>query len=228
MQPERERQQTTRFVIKGGMQTVLMLVVTFAAQASWRQAESARREQIIPLLAVTTGTSANGTVVHAVVAFEERSDQSGLQVIFHNAPGRFTRLAQTAIQKAIVHTAQAFDLSPQSWTVTLTVPYPDVTIGGGSLSGMVALSIAAFAQGYPMASHIILTVTITPDGSIAPVGAVPLKLVAAQTANSRRVFVSDQQMAREELAVWPSSIQISPVRSVREAFEVIMETSSTP
>lgn len=48
MQPERGRQQTTRFVIKGGIQTVLMLVVTLAARASWGQAESARREQIIP------------------------------------------------------------------------------------------------------------------------------------------------------------------------------------
>src|SRR6185295_13310354 len=114
----------------------LVLVSTLTSQVSWGQAEPERREQVIPILAATTGEGAIGTVVYVLVAFEDRMDQSELQVTFHTAPGRFSRLAQTAIQAAILHAAQSLNLSPDSWNVALTVPYPDLTIGGDSLSGM--------------------------------------------------------------------------------------------
>ena len=205
----------------------VVLLSTLATQVSWGQAESVRREQSIPILAITTGEHAIGIVAYVVVAFEERRDHSGLQMTFHSTPGRVSRLAQTSIHEAVVHTARALDLSPDSWTVALTVPYPDVTIGGDSLSGMVALSIAALAQGHPVPSHTVLTGTIRPDGSIAPIGAVPLKLAAAHAAHIRRVLVSDQQMAQGD-PVPSSSMQISPVRSVREAFETVVTPSSTP
>ena len=87
----------------------LVLISTLAAQASWGQAESARREQLIPILATTGGEHAIGTVVSVVVTFEERPNQSGLQVIFHTTPGRFSRLAQTAIQDAVVYAARSLD-----------------------------------------------------------------------------------------------------------------------
>ena len=87
----------------------LVLISTLAAQVSWGQAESARREQLIPILATTGGEHAIGTVVSVVVTFEERPNQSGLQVIFHTTPGRFSRLAQTAIQDAVVYAARSLD-----------------------------------------------------------------------------------------------------------------------
>jgi len=211
--------------------TILQIIVFISiltAQASWGQAESVRREQMIPILAATTGENAIGTVVYVVVAFEQRTDRSGLRIIFHTTPGRFSRLAQTSTREAVLHTARSLDLPLDSWTLALTVPYSDVTIGGDSLSGMVALSVATLAQGHPMPSHTILTGTITSDGSIAPVGAVPLKLKAAHTANIKRVLVSDQQMVLEAHVGISSYMQISSVRSVREAFEMIMTTSSTP
>ena len=205
----------------------VVLLSNLAAQFSWGQTESVRREQSIPILATTTGEHATGAVVYVVVAVEQRRDTSGLQMIFHTTPGRVSRLAQTSIHEAVLHTARALDLSPDSWTVTLIVPYPNVTIGGDSLSGMVALSIATLAQGHPVPSHTVLTGTIRPDGSIAPVGAVPLKLAAAQVALIRRVLVSDRQMT-QEAPVLSSTMQISPVRSVREAFETVVTPSSTP
>jgi hypothetical protein len=112
-----------------------------------------RREQNVPILGVRTGESTLGTVVYVIVAFEERVDQSRPQVTFHTAPGRFSRLAQMAIQAAVLQTARSLNLSPNSWNVALTVPYPDVTIGGDSLSGMVALSVAALVQGRSVPSH---------------------------------------------------------------------------
>jgi predicted ATP-dependent protease len=204
-----------------------VLLSTLAAQVSWGQAASVRREQSIPILATTTGERAIGAVVYVVVAFEERRDNSGLQMTFHTTPGRVSRLAQTSIQEAVLHTARALDLSTDSWTVMVIVPYPDVTIGGDSLSGMVALSIATLAQGHPVPAHTVLTGTIRPDGSIGAVGAVPLKLAAAQVAHIRRVLVSDRQMAQGD-SVLSSSMHISSVRSVREAFETVVTPPSTP
>jgi hypothetical protein len=59
----------------------IVLIGTLAAKASWGQAESVRREQLIPILATTIGESANGTVASFIMAFEERPDRSWLQVI---------------------------------------------------------------------------------------------------------------------------------------------------
>jgi hypothetical protein len=94
----------------------VVLIGALVAQASWGQAESVCREQSIPILAATTGEHASGTVVYVVVAFEERPDWSGLQMTFHSAPGRLSRLAQTAVQEALLHTTRALGLSPDSWT----------------------------------------------------------------------------------------------------------------
>src|SRR6185295_4437690 len=113
-----------------------------------------------------------------------------------------------------------------SWNVALTVPYPDLTIGGDSLSGMVALTVAALAQGHPVSSHTVLTGTITSDGSIAPVGAVSLKLAAADAANIRRVLISTQQRAAERPGAESSSMQVLPIRSIREAIQTV--TDITP
>jgi len=93
---------------------------------------------------------------------------------------------------------------------------------------MIALSVAALAQGYPVRSHTVLTGTIAPDGLIAPVGAISLKLEAAETANIRRVIISDRQMARETLVEKSPSLQVLRIRSVKEAFRTITETSLRP
>lgn len=44
--------------------------------------------------------------------------------------------------------AQSLNLSTDSWTVVLTVPYPDTALYGEDLSAMVALSMAAMATGW--------------------------------------------------------------------------------
>lgn len=222
---------TSRGLRRNRCPTILQAIVligTLAAQTSWGQAESVHWEQITPILAATTGENAIGTVVYVVGAFEQRADQPGPQVIFHTASGRFSRLVQTATQETVLYTARSLDPPPDSSTVAPTVPYSDVNIGSNSLSGMVTLSIAALAQSHPVPTHTVLTGTSTPDESIAPVGAVPLKLAAAHTVTIRRILVSDRQMTVETHVGRSASMQIAPVRSVREAFETIIKTSSTP
>ncbi len=174
------------------------------------------------------GSQAIGTVAYVIATFETRPDVSGLAVQFKNSPGRFSRMAQTSIEQAIRRTARSLNLSTDSWTVVLSVPYPDLTIYGESLSAMVGLSVAAMATDRPIAPGHVMTGTITPDGRIGAVGSVPLKITAAGRAHLRRVLVPEQQDTTDGDWQTPFLMQVSPVGSVNQAFDELTGTSSTP
>jgi hypothetical protein len=191
------------------------------------QVYGASREQLIPILGVSTGQNQVGTVSYVRVSFDERQDQAGLMLHFHSTPGRFSRMAQTSIEQAIRRSARSLGISTDSWTVELAVPYEGMTIYGDSVSAMVSLSIAAMAQGKTVPTGHVLTGTVTPEGEIGPVGSVPLKIQAARAAKLRRVVVSKQTPATERTGNLPVSIQISPVQSVPEAFDALTDSSPT-
>ena len=167
----------------------LAIIVPMTALPSF--ADSGRLQQLIPVLGLTTGEHAVGTVIYLALSFEERSDRSGLMVHFQNGPGRLSRMAQMSTDQAIRRAASSLGLSTNSWSVTLAVPYAGVTIYGESLSAMVGVSVAAMAMGYSVPSGVVMTGTITSDGGIGPVGGVPLKVVAAGHARMRQVLVLD-------------------------------------
>ena len=48
-----------------------------------------------------------GTVAHLLLTFQTRDDHDGLAIHFLTAPGRFSPMAQTAIQQAIYRAARA-------------------------------------------------------------------------------------------------------------------------
>lgn len=187
------------------------------------QVYAAPRQQLIPVLGVTTGQNRIGTVVYVMVSFEERQDQTGLRLQFHTTPGRFSPLAQTSIEQAIRRSAQSLGTSTDSWTVELSVFYIGITVDGNSLSAMVSLSVAAMAQGKTVPTGHVMTGTVTPDGGIGAVGFVPLKVQAAQAANLRRVVVSQ---LNEPTGNPAGSIPVSPVQSVREALEALTDSST--
>ncbi|HZS11195.1 MAG TPA: S16 family serine protease [Nitrospirales bacterium] len=180
---------------------------------------AASREQLIPILGVTIEERhIVGTVANVIIGFEERTDQHGLAIVFRSSPGRFSRMAQTAIEQAIYRTARAAALVPDSWTITLSVPYSGVTIYGESLSAMVALSVMALAKGDSIQPDRVMTGAIRPDGKIAPVGSVSLKVTAANEAHMRRVLVPDELDLADGDWATPFLVQVSPVRSVTEAY----------
>lgn len=190
------------------------------------QVYGASREQLIPILGVTTGQNQIGTVSYVRVSFDKRQDQLGLMLHFHTTPGRFSRMAQTSIEQAIRRSAQSLGIPTDSWTIELSVPYAGMTIYGNSVSGMVSLSVVAMAQGKTVPTGYVLTGTVTPNGEIGPVGSVPLKVQAARAAKLRRVVVSKQTPATENAGNLPVSIQVSPVQSVPEALDAL--TGSSP
>lgn len=179
----------------------------------------APREQLIPILGTTMGSHATGIVAYIVARFETRTDTSGLMVQFKSSPGDFSHMAQTSIDQAIRRTARFLNLSTDSWTVVLFVPYSGVTVYGESLSAMVGLSVAAMAEGRLVSPGHVVTGTITADGRIGVVGSVPLKITAASEAHLLRVLVPEEQDIADGDWQTPFLMQISPVGSVVQAFD---------
>jgi len=187
------------------------------------QVFGASREQLIPILGVTTGQNQIGTVSYVRVSFDERQDQT-LMLHFRTTPGRFSRMAQTSIEQGIRRSARSLEISIDSWTVELSVPYAGMTIYGDSVSAMVSLSVAAMAQGKTVSTGHVLTGTVTPNGEIGPVGSVPLKVQAARAAKLRRVVVSKHSPTGEHAGNLPVSIQVSTVQSVPEALDALTDS----
>lgn len=194
-----------------------MVLAGFFASAVPGHAKQTFRKEMIPVLGVSIGAEAVGTVAYLAVSFEERADQSGLALEFGDSPGRFSGLAKTSIANAIRRTARTLNLSTRSWTVILTVPYPGVVMSGESLSAMVGLSVAGMAEGRSMVPGVVITGTITEDGRIGPVGSLPLKIAAAGQARLRRVLISPLQDRDEHM-------NAQPIGTVYEAFEVLTTT----
>ena len=132
------------------------------------------QEQVIPILGITMENKPIGTVANILLSFQERDDYDGLIVQFRSAPGRFSRMAQTAVQQGIYRAARAAGMKPDSWTVILSVPYPGVTIYGDSLSAMISVSILAMAKGESILADRVITGAVSPDGHIAPVDIRPI------------------------------------------------------
>jgi Lon protease-like protein len=200
------------------------LAMLLAASLIEGQVFGAPREQLVPILGVTTGQNQIGTVSYVRVSFDERQDQTGLMLDSRTTPGRFSRMAQTSIEQAIRRSARSLGVSTDSWTVELSVPYAGMTIYGDSVSAMVSLSVAAMAQGKTVSTGHVLTGTVTPDGGISPVGSVPLKVQAARAAKLRRVVISKHTSADENAGNLPVSIQVSPVQSVPEALDALTDS----
>jgi PDZ domain-containing secreted protein len=181
------------------------------------------REQIIPILGVTMEKKPIGTVANLILSFQERDDHDGLTVQFRTAPGRFSRMAQTAVQQAIHRAAHAAGMKPDSWTVVLSVPYPGVTIYGDSLSAMVGVSVLAMAKGESIPADRVITGGVGPDGRLAPVGSLPLKVAAANEAHLRRVVIPEEMDTADADWRTPFLMHISPVGSISQAYQALTD-----
>lgn len=181
------------------------------------------RQQVIRILGTTTNTHSEhvGMVGELIVGLEERPDRRGIIVMFDDRPGQFSLRAQTAVLAAIDRIARTAGLNTDSWSVSLSVPEPGLTVYGESLSAMVGLTVVALAKGDFIPPDHVITGTVTPDGHIGAVSGVPLKIEAAGDGGLKRVLVP-QEIAEAD-GDWrtPFLMQISPVASVPEAYEAL-------
>jgi predicted S18 family serine protease len=176
-------------------------------------------EQRIPILGVTIEDDRLvGIIAQVTVSFAERTDSTGLAVVFPRSGGKLSPMAQTSTEQAIHRAAKAAGLSTHSWTVMVTVDHPKMTIHGHSLSGMVGLTVIALAKGQAILPDRVLTGGIAPDGRILTVGGIPLKLDAARLAHFKRVLVPDEISPDDGDWQTPFLMQVSPVGSLQQAY----------
>ncbi|MGQ0809615.1 MAG: S16 family serine protease [Nitrospiraceae bacterium] len=162
-----------------------------------------------------------GVVADIVIALERRNDHKGLMVSFESTPGHFSPLTQAAALAAIITTAEAAKMNTDSWSVTLSVPYPGITIYGVSLSAMVGLSAVALARGDVIPLDRVITGTVTADGHIGTVGGIPLKLQAAFHEQLHRVLIPEELDIADEDWRTPFLMQVSPVATVSVAYQAL-------
>ena len=188
------------------------------------------RQQVIRILGTTTNAHSEhiGMVGELIVGLEERDDHRGIMVTFDDRPGQFSPRAQAAVLAAIDRTARTARLNTDSWSVSLSVPEPGLTVYGESLSAMVGLTVVALAKGDFIPPDRVITGTITNDGRIGTVSGVPQKIEAAGEGGLRRVLVP-QEIAEAD-GDWrtPFLMQISPVASVPEAYEALTGRPLSP
>lgn len=180
--------------------------------------------QISHLQVPILGTSLNdhhlpiGLVSNIVIDLYERQDQSGLRIQFHTEPGQFSLVARQAVHHAITRALNTANLPVDSWTIQLQFPYAGLTVYGESLSAMVALSVVAMAKGESLLEGRILTGTITNQGHIGSVGGLQLKIMAAYRQHFQRVLVPSVYDERDGDWQTPFLMQVSPVRTLEEAY----------
>ncbi|GJL55636.1 MAG: hypothetical protein NPIRA02_27680 [Nitrospirales bacterium] len=201
---------------------VILIVGSYAEQANAQDTPqpSMAKRSIIPILGTTYNEQWEqvGIVADVEVEFQRRNDHNGLQIRFLTKPGRFSSLAKRSVQEALALVTQAAGLNADSWTVQFRLPYAGVTLYGESLSAMAAMSVVALAKGEMVHSDIVMTGTVTPEGSIGTVGGIPLKIVAAHEEHFRRVLIPEEPDVADGDWQTPFLMHISPVKSVDVAY----------
>lgn len=179
----------------------------------------------IPILGTTFNQDWEpvGVVAKVDILFEDRGDHGGLRIRFATQPGRFSETAQRAVIQAISRVADASELDAESWTVTLSLPYPGVTMYGESLSAMVGLSVLAMAKGDPLPPDRVVTGTVTSDGHIGVVGGVPLKIIAAHKEHLRTVVIPEERDIADGDWETPFLMKVTPVSSIRKAYQELTD-----
>lgn len=213
----------------GGAVKILFLLAMILAFGTQLAEARPWREQLIPILGVTIEKKeVVGTVASVRLSFEERADHAGLAVQFPSSHGRFSPMAQTAVQEAIYRTARVAGLNTDCWTVILSVPESGLTIYGESLSAMIGLSVVALAKGDLVPPDRVITGRIMPDGHIGSVTAVPLKVIAAGKAHLRRVLVPEEMDLSDADWRTPFLLQVSPVSSLSQAYKALTDQPLLP
>ncbi len=203
----------------------LVILASAPAMAFPPDDTSRFRQPLIPILATTfdRNNTAIGTVAEIQISLEDRDDHGGMDVRFETQPGRFSRTTQVAVLTGILHTARAARLNPDSWSVSLTVPYRGVTVYGTSLSAMVGLTVVALAQGESIKPYRVITGTVGPDGHIGAVGGIALKLKAAHAVHLSRVLVPDEYDVSDGDWETPFLLHVSPVGTVTRAYRALTD-----
>lgn len=209
------------WAISGGG-AFLIVQPAVAGQMNWQK-------QSVTFLGTTLDLDGEpiGIVAELDISFRKQEGQEALNVTFSSGPGKFSPFTQVAIQSGIVSAARMAGLNPKTWNIFLKFPTPGVTIYGDSLTAMVSVVSLAMANDNSIILNRVLTGKVTHDGHIGAVGGIPLKIQAAFEEHIPRVIVPEDQFPEDSDWQTPFLMQISPVNTVLQAYQVLTGATLT-
>lgn len=199
--------------------------VSTSGEAAAAIPPDARQEQLVRFLAATLpphpSSPRRGVVGEIVLEFIQRTDRGGMIVTFEPGAGSFSQRTQAAIILAIDRAARLAGLETYSWSVILSLRRPEAVVHGDSLSAMVALSTVAVAKHDMVQPGRVVTGTVTDQGVLGTVSALPYKVEAAHREHLERVILPDREDVVDPPWRTPFLMQVSPVASVEKAYEAL-------
>jgi hypothetical protein len=147
--------------------------------------------------------------------------------VYEPEVGGTTDVWRAATWSAALVAAQLTDFDPRA--LQLSVESRRST-DGPSAGALLTVGLVASIRGDKLRDDVTMTGTINPDGTIGPVGGVPLKIDGAVKAGKRIVLIPDSagsevdpRTGQNVNAVqygWQRNIEVRPVRDIWAAYEV--------
>ncbi|MFM8349927.1 MAG: S16 family serine protease, partial [Actinomycetales bacterium] len=186
-------------------------------------------EVAIPALWADDASGLSGTEPARVWASKDGSAQFTIDLADVQAQGAGVQWTAASAAAAAVG-SMASGLNPGSIDVRFGVSGP---IDGPSAGGVLTVGVLAALLDAPIRGDMTMTGTISPDGSIGPVGSIRLKLQAAADQGYRTVLLPIANMAvRNPQSGQPESaadvgkalgLQVVPVANVQQAFTLFTD-----
>lgn len=186
-------------------------------------------EITIPALWADDQSGTSGTEPARIWATQDGSAQFTIDLADIEAEGAGPQWTAASAAAAAVG-SMASGINPGKVDVDFGVSGP---IDGPSAGGILTVGVIAALLGAPIRGDMTMTGTISPDGSIGPVGGIDLKLRAAADQGYRTVLLPianmtvrnrDTNVAESAVAMGQSlGLEVIPVGNVQQAFSLFTD-----
>jgi len=186
-------------------------------------------EITVPALWADDQSGTSGTEPARIWATQDGSAQFTIDLADIEAEGAGPQWTAASAAAAAVG-SMASGINPGKVDVDFGVSGP---IDGPSAGGILTVGVIAALLGAPIRGDMTMTGTISPDGSIGPVGGIDLKLRAAADQGYRTVLLPianmtvrnrDTNVAESAVAMGQSlGLEVVPVGNVQQAFSLFTD-----
>ena len=168
---------------------------------------------------VVTGlawTQAGGEILFIESVFTKGSGHTAITGQLGDVMKESVQIAVTLVKSMFPEKADLFSQND----LHIHVPAGAVPKDGPSAGVTIATALASLVTGRAVSPEVAMTGEISLRGAVLPIGGLPEKLMAAQRAGVKRVFIPEENVddladVAEEVR---SALQIIPVHTVEEIF----------
>lgn len=183
----------------------------------------------VPALGVQ-GDGLPGVVNYILIQLDRSPSYDGPVVQFNEMNlGGGSRVGdewKEGVRRAVQAVMKTVGDEGKDWLITIKNRSMTAITDGASASAAVAVGLLAAYRGDALASHIVVSGQITPDGRLDVVGGLPVKIDAAAAAHYRVLVVSrDQPMTADWIATTETAarrrIELVQAETLEEAYQIV-------